>query len=104
MSIKYLLIIIDARTFNRIIRFVNKSVGSTSDLCFMCDEKIAREFKRKLKEENEFIRLRYEEFYMDLTLDKFTITKFYITISFGKVIDYNRTKFIPNPKNKKQKT
>ena len=64
----------------------------------MCDENVARDFRKKLNDGNEFIRLRHEEFYMDLTLDKFLITRCYVTISFGKVIDYNRTKFIPNPK------
>ncbi len=96
--VKFLKIEIDQRTYNRIIRFVTKSVGGTSDLYFMCDKSIADKFKQRLNEPNEFIRLKHADYYIDLTIDKFKITNFHITISFGKALDFNRTRFIPKSK------
>ena len=96
--VKFLLIYIDQKTYNRIIRFVTKSIGGTSDLYFMCDKSIADKFKQRLNEPNEFIRLKHEDYYIDLTLEKFDIKDYYITISFDKVLDFNRTRFIPKSK------
>ena len=96
--VKFIKIEIDQRTYNRIIRFVTKSVGGTSDLYFMCDKQIASKFKKRLSEPNEFIRLVHEDYYIDLTMEKFTIKNYYITISFGKALDFNRTRFIPKSK------
>lgn len=96
--VKFIKIEIDQRTYNRIIRFVTKSVGGTSDLYFMCDKRMAAKFRKRLQEPNEFIRLVHEEYYIDLTLDKFVIKNYYITISFGKALDFNRTRFIPKTK------
>ena len=104
MPVKYLLIYIDKNTFYRIIRFAIRGQGANSDLYFMCDKKQSRAFKKKLKEPNEFIRLKYEERYMDLTLDKFIVEDFHIRISFAKVLDYNHIRFDNYvPKKKKNK-
>lgn len=91
--VKYLLIYIDKKTFYRIIRFAVNNIGSNSDLYFMCDKKQSQTFKKRLEEPNEFIRLKYEDRYMDLTLDKFIINDYYIKISFNKVLDYNHIRF-----------
>jgi len=100
VPVKYLLIYIDAKTFYRIIRFLTKRIGATSDLYFMCDKNIALKMKTKLNEPNEFIRLKHEDFYMDLTLNKFNVTSCYVTISFKTLVDYNYTRYIPKPKSK----
>lgn len=97
IPVKYLHIPIDARTFNRIIRFVVQNVGGTSDLTITVDF-----FYSLCKPGDntvyEFVRLKHEDFYIDLRLDKFTVNRDNIILSFGKVIDYNRTRYISKTK------
>lgn len=86
--VKYLLIPIDVKSFNRIIRFIKKSEGRNSDL------EVSNDYFQKICEPNEFVRLKYEEFYIDIKLLKFRKNDKCITLSFGNIIDYNRTKFL----------
>lgn len=95
MAVLYLAIEIDNKQFNRIIRFATKSVGANSNLEVKnnIDQILSR-----LYEPNEFIRLKCQTYYIDLTLKKFLAQGDSLIIIFDKIIDYNRNKFIPNEK------
>lgn len=97
VPVKYLAIEIDSRTFNRIIRFIVKSVGGNSDLKMSIEE-----FNKVYVPDTdyEFVRLKHEDYYIDIKLSKLSPCLDFVTLSFGPVIDYNRTHFISKPKTK----
>ena len=96
--VKYFAIHIDEKTYYRIVRVMTKAIGGSSELYFMCDKKNADNFRIKLAEPNEFIRLKCREYYMDLTLQNFTITDYCITINFKDILDFNTLRYIPKVK------
>lgn len=98
VPVNYLPIDITDKEFNRIIRFIMREIGSSSDLTIE-----TKRFKQICQSNlvYEFIRLKHGPYYIDIRLSKFTYTRQHVTLSFGKVIDYNRTRFIEKPKTKK---
>lgn len=110
IPVKYLPINIEAKEFNRIIRFLIKSQGANAELKLLLSDFI------KIydpKEKYEFVRLKYNEYYIDTKLDKLiskteTFPRYFgkvdtITLYFGKVIDYNHIRPIPKTKKNDRK-
>lgn len=64
------------------------------------------QWQQKLSEENKFIRFKFNESYMDLTIRKILFKTEY-TILLGDIIDYNRPDFyqekVKNKRNSKTK-
>lgn len=97
VPVKFLLIHLDTKTFNRILRFIRCNEGGGTDLKMSIEE-----FSKIYNPDTayEFIRLKHGEYYVDIKLFKFLPNYDFITLSFGRVIDYNRLRYISKPKNK----
>lgn len=92
---KFLTLNIDAKAYNRIIRVTKKGDGGTSDL------HISVSFFKQITEPLDFIRLKCQGCYADFKLNKWRKNDKEIIISFGDLIDHNKT-VIHEPKKTKQ--
>lgn len=93
--VKYLSIELDIKQFNSVTRFIRCQEGAGT-----CVRIKLEKFKEiySLKVFYEFVRLKNGEYYVDIKLIKITCQVDVVTLIFGKAIDYNRLRFIPNPK------
>lgn len=84
-KVKYVSIQIDVKTYNRIVRVETVKDGGTSDI------QINKWFLKRLNQNNDFVRLKCMEYYIDIKLKKFILKDNQITLSFGEIIDSNNT-------------
>lgn len=84
-KVKYVSVQIDVKTYNRIVRVEKVKDGGTSDIV------ISRWFLKRLNQDNDFVRLKCDEYYIDIKLKKFILINNQITLSFGEIIDSNNT-------------
>jgi hypothetical protein len=87
-TVTYLGIHIDVKSFYRINRLFTKNVGGDSVLI------IPISYLDQLQRPNEFIRLKFEDYYMDLKLKKFIVNDSTIKLEFSEIIDYNIARYI----------
>lgn len=87
---KYVSIAIDVKTYNRVVRVINVGDGGTSDI------EVAKWYLKRLQKDNEFVRLKCKEYYIDIRINSFkeipsTIPRRQgtIIISLGDIIDSN---------------
>jgi hypothetical protein len=100
VPVKYLSIELDTKQFNSAIRFIRCQEGAGTNVRIKLDK-----FKEIYAPNTfyEFVRLKNGEYYVDIKLIKLSCQLDLITLTFGRVIDYNRLRYIPNYKNNKKK-
>lgn len=81
--VKYISIDVNEKTYYRVARVISVCDGGNSDI------KVNKFFEKRLNEENEFARLKFGEYYMDIKIKSFKLIGEEIVISFGEIIDYN---------------
>jgi hypothetical protein len=91
VKIKHIEIILDRNTFNKIFNQKLKEINLEK----------TKEWKQKLSEKNEFIRFKFNNSYMDLTIKEITLKINYV-IYLGDVIDFNKPDFYKNNKESKR--
>jgi hypothetical protein len=84
-KVRYVSIQIDVKTYNRIVRVEKVKDGGTSDI------QVSKWFLKRLNQDNDFVRLKCDKYYIDIKLKKFILIENLITISFGDIIDSNNT-------------
>lgn len=84
-KVKYISIQIDVKTYNRIVRVSTVNDGGTSDI------QVSKWFLKRLNQDNDFVRLKCEQYYIDIKLKKFAQIENFIKLSFGEIIDSNNT-------------
>lgn len=84
-KVRYVSIQIDVKTYNRIVRVEKVKDGGTSDI------QINKWFLKRLNQDNDFVRLKCDEYYIDIKIKKFVLINNQITLSFGDIIDSNNT-------------
>ncbi|MES3018154.1 MAG: hypothetical protein V4721_10255 [Bacteroidota bacterium] len=91
--VRYLSVEIDIKTYNRVARVSTVGDGGTSDI------EVNKWFLKRLNQNNEFVRLRCDKYYIDITIASFKLSGSIITISLGKIIDSNNlSRIIPKSK------
>lgn len=95
IPVKFILINLDTKTFNRILRFIRCNEGGGTDIKLSIED-----FFTKCTPgiSYEFIRLKHGEYYIDIKLIRLVHSLNFVTLSFGKVIDYNRLRYIATKK------
>lgn len=76
--VKFILLLVDKNKFNHIFKYKTTQIKLPNNA----------EWQAKLLEKNEFIRFKYKDWYMDVTIHKIVKKKAF-TIELGKVIDYH---------------
>ena len=96
VPVKYLSIELDIKQFNSVIRFIRCQEGAGTSVKIKLDK-----FKEIYcpKASYEFVRLKNGEYYVDIKLVKISCQIDVVTLFFGKVIDYNRLRYIAKIKN-----
>jgi len=84
-KVRYVSIEIDVKTYNRIVRVHKVNDGGTSDI------QVSKWFLKRLNQDNDFVRLKCDKYYIDIKLKKFILIDKLITLSFGDIIDSNNT-------------
>lgn len=97
VPVKYLPIDLDTKQFNSVLRFIRCQEGAGTCVKLSLDK-----FKEIYcpRTSYQFVRLKNGEYYVDIKLIKITCQSDVVTLVFGKALDYNRLRFIPNTKNK----
>ena len=86
VPVKYLSIDIDVKTYNRIIRFYVHNEESNIGIS---DLVISTDYWDQVCRPNEFVRIKCNEHYADLTLLGFRKNDKMIVLKFDKLIDYS---------------